>query len=222
MVGARPGEDVHDRARGPAGFGGVSVRLHHYLGNRVQRRPHANGPDETFVVVDTVDEVVVQDVVLAVHRHGRRLPAVVGTVAGRERVREPLVGARRHARQGHHVPAWQQQVLHGPLPEERAHRGAAGLDEGRLRLHRDGHRDGADDQLCVDAKPVARRHLHVAVDGAEPLQLDAQVVAPDGKEGERVVAGVSGYLRAGVTGRRVRNRHGGARQRPAILVRHPA
>jgi len=222
VVGARFGQDVHHRTGRAAGLGGVHVGLHLHLGDGVDRRPHADGADVALVVVHAVDQVVVDDVVLAVDRHGGGLAAIVGAVAARQRVGQPLVRAGHHAHQADDVAAVERQVLHRRLGQQRADSGAVGLHQRRLRGDGDVLGEGADGELRVDADAVAGRDPDVAAERAEALQFDLDGVAADGQQREDVVAGVAGDLRAGVAGGRVGDGHRRPGQRAAAGVGHPA
>jgi len=61
--------------------GGEGVGLDVDFLNGVDGGPHSDGADDALVVVHAVDELVVDDVCLAIDGDGGGLTAIVGTVA---------------------------------------------------------------------------------------------------------------------------------------------
>ena len=217
-VATRLRDDVHDAAERPADFRRVHARLDFHLGDGVDRRLHADCADGALVVVDAVDQVIVLIVHRAVDRHGGGLPAIVGPVAGRQRVRQPLERAGHELHQADDVASADRKILHGLLRNERAHRRRIGLQQ--RRFSRDEHAllHLSELQLRIEANAIARRQHDARRLARESLQLDVHGVRADRQQIEQVVAGFIGRRGAHVVRRQVFDRDGGAGQHGAATV----
>jgi len=77
LVRSRAGDDVEYTAGRASSFCGVAVGLDRDLLNAFDVRLDADGADNTFVVVDTVDDPVVETFVLSVDREARGIGAAI-------------------------------------------------------------------------------------------------------------------------------------------------
>ncbi len=216
------GDDVDDATRGAADFGGVHVGLDFHLRDRVDRRLDDHGADVALVVVDAVQQLVVLVVHRAVDRDRRRLAAIVGAGAAGERVRHAFVRARHELHQPHEVAPVHRQILHGLLGDQRTERRRIGLHERRLGGDRDVFRNGADLQLHVESRAIARRQRHVRGLGRESLKLDLHGVAADRQQAEGIVAGAFGRHDTGLVRADVLDGDGHTGQHGAGAVGHAA
>ncbi len=81
LIGAALGDDVDYSASSSANVGRVVIGQHANFADGVDGGTDTDGSDETLVVIQTVDQIVINDVGLSVRRDRRALSAVVRTVA---------------------------------------------------------------------------------------------------------------------------------------------
>ena len=136
-------------------------------------------PMNALVVVYAVEQLIVLVVERAVDRNRRRLATVVGTGAARQRVWDPLAGARHTLDQTDEVPSVDGHVLNVFSVTSVLTVARVGLDQRRFSGDRDVLGHGADLQLHIDAGAVAGRHRDARALGTESLQLDFHRVGPN-------------------------------------------
>ena len=127
LIGAGAGNDTDDAAGGTTGFRSVVVGLYGDLVDGFDDGTDADGSDDAFVIVDTVDGVVVESIVLPVYREAGGLAAIVGAAATGQSVPWTLVGAGDNLHQLNEVAAIQREVLHCFCRHRRADGCAVGL-----------------------------------------------------------------------------------------------
>ena len=77
LVRSGGGDDVNDAASGPTSFGSVAVRLDGDLLDAFDVRLDADGADDAFVVVNSVDDPIVEARILAVYREAGGVRAAI-------------------------------------------------------------------------------------------------------------------------------------------------
>ena len=181
LVRSGAGDKVDHAAGRASGLRGIAVGLDGDLLNTFDVRLDADRADDAFVIVDSVDDPVVEGIVLPVDGEAGGVgPAIVGTAAAAEPVAGSFVGAGDQLHQLNEVAAVQGQVLH----RFRGHRGAycraVSLEQRGLRGHLDDGGLGTELQMYVGTRTVPRLHGEVLGDRLlEAAGLHRNGVVPD-------------------------------------------
>src|SRR5579862_5276768 len=74
-------DDVDHGAWGSSSFGCVAIGLNGNFLDGVNRGLHANGSDDPLIIVGTVNQLVIEHVIMPVHGEGAALATIIRTLA---------------------------------------------------------------------------------------------------------------------------------------------
>ena len=112
LVGSGLGQNIYHSAAGATQFRRVAVRVHFYFLDHVDGRAYQQGELLPLVVVHAIDQLIVEDLVLAVGDDVGGLAALVGARAAQDRIGRSSGHTHGALHQCDEVAAVQGQVLH--------------------------------------------------------------------------------------------------------------
>src|SRR6185437_11787192 len=178
IIGSRLRDDVDHGTRRAAGIGTVDVRLYVDLLNRVDRGPNTDRPDESFVVVHSVDFLVVVVSGLAVRGKGRRLTTVVRPSAAHNVALRPFLAPGSGSQQFDKIAAIERKVFDLVRLKRCADSGGVRVQQRYSRCrYLNGCARLTNVQLGIDAQGRARRQ-------GQPRNKEA--IEPDSRNGYRI------------------------------------
>src|ERR1700679_2058614 len=191
LVGSGSSDDVDDAACGTASLWSIAVGFDRDLVNTFDVWLNTDGPDHAFVIVDTVDDPVVEALVLSVDGEAGGVgAAIIWTATTAERVARTWVGARDEVHELNEVTTVQRKVLHGLGGDGGAYSGVVSLEERGLCSYFDDSVRGTRLKVNIVAGAVTSFYREVLGNGRlETIGFDRNRVVSDGEKGEVVIPG---------------------------------